>query len=128
MQSEDTVSSDDSDSDNNVVWSEPDNDTLLELERRTDIVHEVCHKRKLLMQPINNKEFFVDHKHKLVWCNIFKAASSSWMYYFNILGKIFGACYSFELKSQIGCFFLYDDHPRLILLLRINHVYRVIPT
>ncbi|VEN39213.1 unnamed protein product [Callosobruchus maculatus] len=33
----------------------------------------------------NPWEFLVDTKHKLVWCNVFKAASTSWMYNFNIL-------------------------------------------
>ena len=85
----------------NIVWSEPDNETLLELEKRAETVNEVCRKRNLLSQPINNKEFFVDSKHKLIWCNIFKAASSSWMYYFNILGKIYGFKCRRSLDSQI---------------------------
>lgn len=33
----------------------------------------------------NPWEFLVDTKHHLVWCNVFKAASTSWMYNFNIL-------------------------------------------
>ncbi|XP_047118629.1 carbohydrate sulfotransferase 11-like [Schistocerca piceifrons] len=33
----------------------------------------------------NPWEFFVNHKHHLVWCNVFKAASTSWMYNFNLL-------------------------------------------
>lgn len=33
----------------------------------------------------NAWEFLVDNKHHLIWCNIFKAASTSWMYNFNIL-------------------------------------------
>ena len=89
MQTQDTVGEDDSDVDNNVVWSVPSDDILLELEKRTETVQKVCQKRKLSKQVIHSEEFFVDHKHKLVWCNIFKAASSSWMYNFNILGKIF---------------------------------------
>ncbi|XP_026730042.1 carbohydrate sulfotransferase 11-like isoform X2 [Trichoplusia ni] len=72
--------------DNNVDWSEPDNATVSELDMRAANVHAVCKKRNLASQPINNKEFFVDHTHSLVWCNIFKAASSSWLYNFNILG------------------------------------------
>ncbi|XP_071455462.1 carbohydrate sulfotransferase 11-like [Hetaerina americana] len=34
----------------------------------------------------NAWEFFVDDQHHVVWCNVFKAASSSWMYNFNLLG------------------------------------------
>lgn len=37
--------------------------------------------------PPNAWEFFISPGHGLAWCNIFKAASSTWMYYFNILGK-----------------------------------------
>lgn len=72
---------------NNAEWSEPDNETIYELESRASKVRDVCSKRSLYKQSINNKEFFVDHTHSLVWCNIFKAASSSWLYNFNILGK-----------------------------------------
>lgn len=34
----------------------------------------------------NAWEFFISSGHSLAWCNVFKAASSTWMYYFNILG------------------------------------------
>lgn len=33
----------------------------------------------------NPWEFLVNRKHHLVWCNVFKAASTSWMYNFNLL-------------------------------------------
>ncbi|XP_045493738.1 carbohydrate sulfotransferase 11 [Colias croceus] len=66
-------------------WKEPDNATIIEFENRSLRVQEACHRYSLQSQPINNKEFFVDHAHNLVWCNIFKAASSSWLYKFNIL-------------------------------------------
>lgn len=33
----------------------------------------------------NAWEYLVNRKHHIIWCNIFKAASSSWMYNFNIL-------------------------------------------
>ena len=37
-----------------------------------------------LHQP-NPWEFFINREHKFVWCNVFKSASTSWMYVFNIL-------------------------------------------
>lgn len=37
--------------------------------------------------PPNAWEFFISPGHGLAWCNVFKAASSTWMYYFNILGN-----------------------------------------
>lgn len=33
----------------------------------------------------NPWEFLINKKYHLIWCNVFKAASSSWMYNFNIL-------------------------------------------
>lgn len=33
----------------------------------------------------NPWEFLVNQKYHIIWCNVFKAASSSWMYNFNIL-------------------------------------------
>lgn len=33
----------------------------------------------------NAWEFLVNRPHHLIWCNVFKAASTSWMYNFNIL-------------------------------------------
>ncbi|XP_013188469.2 carbohydrate sulfotransferase 11 [Amyelois transitella] len=65
---------------------EPDNETTLELRERAAKVQATCRKWNIPTQSINSKEFFVDHAHKLVWCNIFKAASSSWLYNFNVLG------------------------------------------
>ncbi|XP_068229133.1 carbohydrate sulfotransferase 11-like [Palaemon carinicauda] len=36
-------------------------------------------------KPINSKEFLISEKFKLIWCNIFKAASSSWLYNFLLM-------------------------------------------
>jgi hypothetical protein len=59
-----------------------------ELEGRRHRVWEVCvaHGLNTAGEP-NAWEFFIDSTHGLVWCNIFKAASSTWLYNFNILGK-----------------------------------------
>lgn len=35
----------------------------------------------------NAWEFVLSPGHSLSWCNVFKAASSTWLYYFNILGE-----------------------------------------
>ncbi|XP_059469933.1 carbohydrate sulfotransferase 11-like [Neocloeon triangulifer] len=57
-----------------------------ELAKRRKRVHEVCEATGLDREVEPNAwEFFIDHKHHLVWCNIFKAASSTWMYNFNLL-------------------------------------------
>lgn len=42
------------------------------------------HGNDTLHRP-NPWEFLINKKHHLVWCNVFKAASTSWMYNFNLL-------------------------------------------
>ncbi|XP_017132290.1 carbohydrate sulfotransferase 11 [Drosophila elegans] len=61
--------------------------TERELQRRSEHLAAVCERYKLQEKyPPNPWEFFVSPGHNnLVWCNVFKAASSTWMYYFNIL-------------------------------------------
>lgn len=46
----------------------------------------------------NPWEFLVNKRYHLVWCNVFKAASTSWMYNFNILA---GYSPEFLRKSNI---------------------------
>ncbi|KAH8412876.1 hypothetical protein KR009_006440, partial [Drosophila setifemur] len=61
--------------------------TERELQKRNEHLARVCDRYKLKEKfPTNPWEFFVSPGHNnLVWCNVFKAASSTWMYYFNIL-------------------------------------------
>lgn len=46
----------------------------------------------------NPWEFLISKRHHLVWCNVFKAASTSWMYNFNLLA---GYSPQFLKKSQV---------------------------
>lgn len=46
----------------------------------------------------NSWEFLVSRRYHLVWCNVFKAASTSWMYNFNILA---GYSPAFLRKSNV---------------------------
>lgn len=57
---------------------------------RRDNLWKVCQKRQIIgkMSP-NAWEFFLSPGHGLAWCTVYKAASSAWMYYFNILGGYF---------------------------------------
>ncbi|KAJ8984220.1 hypothetical protein NQ317_011130 [Molorchus minor] len=55
------------------------------------------HGNDTLHRP-NPWEFLVDNKHHLIWCNVFKAASTSWMYNFNILA---GYSPKFLKKSKV---------------------------
>ncbi|XP_058061123.1 carbohydrate sulfotransferase 13-like [Anopheles bellator] len=55
-------------------------------ERRM-VLWNVCAEHRIIGKyPPNAWEFFISPGHGIAWCNIFKAASSTWMYYFNILG------------------------------------------
>lgn len=52
---------------------------------------------------INSKEFLINHNYKLVWCNVFKAASTSWLHNLIIL-----AGYNFSERTT-------SSEPPLIL-------------
>ena len=62
-------------------------------------VSKVCRQYKLDAPGTspNSWEFLINKKYHLVWCNVFKAASSSWLYVFNILG---GYRHSFLSKTK----------------------------
>lgn len=56
--------------------------------QRKNVLWDTCIKRDIIGKyPPNAWEFFISPGHGITWCNVFKAASSTWMYYFNILGK-----------------------------------------
>jgi hypothetical protein len=55
---------------------------------RREQLAETCNKFNIVNKyPPNAWEFFISQGHGLAWCNVFKAASSTWMYYFNLLGN-----------------------------------------
>ncbi|GAB0097159.1 Carbohydrate sulfotransferase [Sergentomyia squamirostris] len=56
------------------------------MQKRVKHVAEICSKYRLYgtAQP-NSREFLINKHHRLIWCNVFKAASTSWLYNFNIL-------------------------------------------
>ncbi|XP_045468996.1 carbohydrate sulfotransferase 11-like [Harmonia axyridis] len=64
---------------------------IARLKNRQKHLYETC--RALGLDKIGNDslhrpnawEFLVNDEHHLVWCNVFKAASTSWMYNFNLL-------------------------------------------
>jgi hypothetical protein len=73
-----------------------------ELEGRRLRVWEVCVAHGLNMEGEPNAwEFFIDSTHGLVWCNIFKAASSTWLYNFNLLGKCIKNVFFYFSNKQI---------------------------
>ncbi|RZF33035.1 hypothetical protein LSTR_LSTR014332 [Laodelphax striatellus] len=64
-------------------WSEVE----MRLAERKDRLQNICMSGIVPDLKPNAWEFVIDAKHDLIWCNIFKAASSSWMYNFNLLGE-----------------------------------------
>ncbi|XP_071547882.1 carbohydrate sulfotransferase 11-like [Panulirus ornatus] len=64
-------------------------DLVDRLSARRSHVQEACNKYGLDKPSETNKpnawEFLISEKYGLVWCNVFKAASSTWFYNFNIL-------------------------------------------
>lgn len=66
-------------------------DTEVRMTERRKYLAERCQEEGLdrlgndsLHRP-NAWEFLVNREHHLIWCNVFKAASTSWMYNFNLL-------------------------------------------
>ncbi|XP_073971005.1 carbohydrate sulfotransferase 11-like [Rhodnius prolixus] len=57
-----------------------------EMALRREQIYTTCQTYKYENILPNTWEFVVDAHHSLVWCKVFKAASSTWIYYFNILG------------------------------------------
>lgn len=75
--------------------------TSRDLHRRTKQLNQVCEERKLFSKYEPKPwEFFISPGHSLVWCNVFKAASTMWMYYFNVLGEKFCFVSSCELDCN----------------------------
>lgn len=63
-----------------------------DFQHRRDHLWKMCTKHDMVNRyPPNAWEFFISSGHGIAWCNVFKAASSTWMYYFNILGKFIAA-------------------------------------
>ncbi|XP_071514124.1 carbohydrate sulfotransferase 11-like isoform X2 [Panulirus ornatus] len=64
-------------------------DLLWRLHTRRQHVQEVCRREGLDVPKgdyqANAWEFLINKEHHLVWCNVFKAASSSWFWNFNLL-------------------------------------------
>jgi hypothetical protein len=77
---------------------------------------EVCERNKITGKLTPNAwEFFISPGHGLTWCNVFKAASSTWMYYFNILGRIQLTFFLLNKKRK-GYEFTFTTHSSLILI------------
>lgn len=57
---------------------------------RRNHLWKMCSKYEFIDRyPPNAWEFFISPGHGIAWCNVFKAASSTMMFYFNILGKLY---------------------------------------
>uniref|UniRef100_A0A0K8V7W4 Carbohydrate sulfotransferase n=1 Tax=Bactrocera latifrons TaxID=174628 RepID=A0A0K8V7W4_BACLA len=87
------------------------------MERRRKLLQEKCTEFGLdvvgndTWHKPNAWEFLVNKKYHIIWCNVFKAGSSSWMYNFNVL-----AGYSPEFLQRTKEVFLTlarERYPRL---------------
>ncbi|XP_052893559.1 carbohydrate sulfotransferase 11 [Anopheles moucheti] len=59
------------------------------MEHRVERLQKKCTEYRLNESKHNYKpkawEYLIQHEYHLVWCNVFKAASTSWMYNFNLM-------------------------------------------
>ncbi|XP_053662061.1 carbohydrate sulfotransferase 11 [Anopheles marshallii] len=59
------------------------------MEHRVERMQKKCTEYRLNESKHNYKpkawEYLIQHEYHLVWCNVFKAASTSWMYNFNLM-------------------------------------------
>ena len=56
-----------------------------EMMRRSLVMRDACIKHGLQNISINPWEYFINDKYSLVWCNVFKSGSTSWMFIMNAL-------------------------------------------
>lgn len=57
-------------------------------EQRRLLLYSQCKKMDQDKPSVNSFEYLIDERHKLVWCSIFKSASSTWFYNFCLLAGI----------------------------------------
>lgn len=75
-----------------INWTVENERLSARMSGRLRTLKENCEKFGLTSLAVNDSlhrpnpwEFLINKKYGLVWCNVFKAASSSWLYNFNIL-------------------------------------------
>ncbi|XP_014283204.1 carbohydrate sulfotransferase 11 isoform X2 [Halyomorpha halys] len=57
-----------------------------EMASRRELLSSTCQKFRIQNQNPKVWEYIIDAHHSLVWCKVHKAASDTWVHYFNILG------------------------------------------
>lgn len=57
----------------------------MHFKQRRERVKQKCTELGLMNVDANAWEFLINRNYHIVWCNVFKAASSSWIYNFNLL-------------------------------------------
>lgn len=91
---------------------------------RREHLWKMCSKYEFIDRyPPNAWEFFISPGHGIAWCNVFKAASSTMMFYFNILGKSYKHFTLFlsKNKTQEKHRFLIHLHPNIVCHLAIQN-------
>ncbi|CAL4114623.1 unnamed protein product [Meganyctiphanes norvegica] len=92
---------------------------------RRQHVRKACEKHGLQKPNKNYKanawEFLVNKEHGLVWCNIFKAASSTWFYNFNLLAGYTKKHLAKSKNTPVQLARKYYNRPSVDELLEILH-------
>lgn len=89
-----------------------------DFQRRRDHLWNMCSKYDYIQRYRPNAwEFFISMGHGIAWCNVFKAASSTWMYYFNILGEPHQVAFLFIFWFCVPCVF--DDRTSVYALISL---------
>ena len=61
------------------------------MRKRREVMRAACHREGLdkkahdNLHRIRSWEYLINKRYNIVWCNVFKSASSSWMFIFNLL-------------------------------------------
>ena len=56
-----------------------------QMKMRSDIMRKACIKHGIQNISINPWEYFINEQFSVVWCNVFKSGSTSWMFIMNAL-------------------------------------------
>ena len=85
------------------------------MEHRKDYVKKKCNGilySEIEAHPVRNKEFLINDKYHLAWCNIFKSASTTWLYNFLKLKGFSGEAIKKTKKKVIELARTEDTYPR----------------
>ena len=103
---------------NQAVVSEMSEEDIFEslMRERREVMRAACHQEGLdkkghdALHRTKSWEYLINKQYNIVWCNVFKSASSSWLFIFNLLA---GYSEQFLEKSPAAHLTLVPDISRL---------------